>query len=190
MNRKLILASSSPRRKELMEEAGFAFEIHSEPVEEIFHHELGRNEAIMKIACDKAEASARRYPDAVVIGADTMVCYENDILGKPADRDDAIRMLSMLSGHTHEVITGVAIICREKTITFHAVTRVTFYDLDDDMISDYVDSKEPFDKAGSYGIQGTGRLLVEKIDGDYFNVVGLPIARVYRELKKLQETFK
>lgn len=186
-SREIILASKSSRRKELLEESGIKFQIHTEAVEEVLHLEQGVRLAVEQIALDKAKAVASKYPEAIVIGADTMVCLDDELLGKPIDEEDARAMLHRLSGNTHEVITGVALCLDDRCVIFHEVTKVTFYDLEETIIDAYIASKEPFDKAGAYGIQGKGRLFVKGIEGDFFNVVGLPIARVYREIKKLQK---
>ena len=185
-NREIILASNSPRRKELMEDIGIDFRIHSEQCDEIVDHNISKEEAIEQIAYAKAMAVYKKFPKSIVIGADTMVCYDGRMLGKPRDYEDAFQMLSMLSGEIHEVITGVAILCEGKELLFHEKTYVQFYDLNDEIIRWYLSTEEAFDKAGAYGIQGKGKLLVDEIRGDYYNVMGFPIARVYRELKNLQ----
>ena len=137
------------------------------------------------MALQKASDIFTQHPGAVVIGCDTMVIWKEERLGKPKDQADALRMLKMLSNQTHEVITGVALLSKTHTILFHETTKVTFYDLEEELLTAYVASDEPYDKAGAYGIQGMGKLLVKSIEGDYFNVVGLPISRVYRELLPL-----
>lgn len=183
----IILASNSPRRKELLEDTGLVFAIHSAECEEYFDSSLEVATAIENIAYEKAKAVLQKFPNEIVIGADTMVICNQHILGKPKKREDAFQMLSMLSGKCHEVISGVAILTENIKIIFHEKTMVTFYTLDESMINWYIDTMEPFDKAGAYGIQGKGKLLVKKICGDYYNVMGLPIAKVYREIKKLQK---
>ena len=125
------------------------------------------------------------FPDETVIGADTVVSIDGEILGKPHDEADAWRMLELLSGRTHSVFTGVAVISNGKLTTFAEETRVTFFPLDDREIARYIAAGEPFDKAGAYGIQGAGALLVKGIEGDYYNVMGLPAGRLYRLLKSL-----
>ncbi|MFA7156974.1 MAG: Maf family protein, partial [Bacilli bacterium] len=119
------------------------------------------------------------------IGADTGVFIDNTLLGKPKDKKDAYRMLKMLSGKTHKVITGVTIISPKKTYKINSISKVTFYDLSDEEIYNYISLEEPYDKAGAYGIQGFGATLIKKIDGDYFTIMGLPLAKVYRTLKKI-----
>ena len=182
---KIILASASPRRKELLETAGAEFEIIVADVDESVPEGTKPGDAAVMTAEKKAVAVAENHKDSIVIGADTIVVAEGKILGKPADKDDAYRMLTMLSGVEHKVITGVCLACGDKKITFAQESKVKFYDLTADEINAYVETGEPMDKAGAYGIQGRGCVLVEKIEGDYFNIVGLPVARVMKELNKL-----
>lgn len=183
--KKIILASSSPRRRELLETAGIKFEICVKEVDESIPAGTAPLEAAKMTALKKALATAESHKNDIVIGADTIVVAEGKILGKPKDKDDACAMLRMLSGIEHEVITGVCIICGEKTDSFAQVSRVKFYELTEDEIKSYVDTGEPMDKAGAYGIQGKGCILVEKIEGDYFNIVGLPVAEVVRAINKI-----
>lgn len=180
--KKIILASSSPRRKELLTTAGIEFEIHVKEVDESVPDGTPPAEAAKMTAAKKAAAVAEDYADCVVIGADTIVVANGKILGKPKDEADAESMLRMLSGIEHEVITGVCIIRNGTSETFAQISKVKFYNLTDEEISAYVATKEPMDKAGAYGIQGLGCKLVERIDGDYFNIVGLPVAEVCRKL--------
>ena len=184
-NKQLILASQSPRRKELMEDVGLVFECIPSNAEEIFPADQTIEDAIEDVAFQKANDIFLKHPDAIVIGCDTMVVDGNQKLGKPKSKEDAYHMLTSLSGKTHRVISGVAILSKDKKITFHDITYVTFYDIEDDLLETYLNSDEPYDKAGAYGIQGKGRLFVKEIKGDYFNVVGLPISRVYRALKEV-----
>lgn len=181
--RKIILASTSPRRKELLEQMGIPFEIETSDVEEVLKEDCTIEEAIEHIAYTKAFPVFEKHEDCVVIGADTIVYLNGEVLGKPHNEDQAISMLQSLSGKTHQVITGVAILSKEKKELFSIVSDVTFYDLSEEDIKAYVGSKEPLDKAGAYGIQGKGAFLVAKIVGDYYNIVGLPIAEVTRRLK-------
>lgn len=184
MNR-LILASSSPRRKELLELANLPFEILVSDIEETIPGNELPETIVQLLARQKAMAVAEKARDAYVIGADTIVVYNGIILGKPKTTEDAYATLKMLSDKTHEVLTGVSIISPELEVTFFERTKVTFWPLAEEEIKQYIASGEPMDKAGSYGIQGRGSLLVKKVEGDYFSVVGLPIARTVRELKKL-----
>ena len=184
--RKVILASSSPRRQELLALADIKFNLCIKSIDETIPEGMSPEEAAETTAMKKATAVAEISDEAIVIGADTIVVLDGEILGKPKDREDAFRMLRALSGRTHQVITGVCLTIGKQNRIFHVVSTVKFYDLTDEQIKRYVTTGEPMDKAGAYGIQGKGCLLVEKIDGDYFNIVGLPIARVAREIKELQ----
>lgn len=181
---KIVLASSSPRRKELLQTAGIDFEIDVEGVDEVPQGDTPE-EKVCSIAAQKCRPVAARRFDDCVIGADTVVSVDGDILGKPHNREDAKNMLRRLSGREHTVYTGVCISAHGKETVFSEATKVKFFDLTDKEIADYVLSGEPMDKAGAYGIQGLGCTLVEGIGGDYFNVVGLPVARVVREIKKI-----
>lgn len=185
--RRLILASASPRRQELLQDIGYPFDIVTADCEETFDHTASVFSAIEQIALVKARTVWEQHPEAVVLGADTMVCYENQMMGKPRSREDAYHMLKQLGGRTHTVISGVAIVWKGKAELFHEETSVTFYDLDEDLLMKYLDSSEPYDKAGAYGIQGMGKLFVREIHGDYFNVMGLPVAAVYRRIKPYLE---
>lgn len=180
----LILASSSPRRKELLENLHLSFTISSSEVDESFDPALSPEGVVMELAERKARAVFNGNPDAFVIGSDTIVVADGQILGKPADEAEAIRTLKRLSGRQHEVFTGVSILSPTSSTRFYEKTEVWFWELTDDEIKAYVQSGEPLDKAGAYGIQQLGSMLVKKINGDYFAVVGLPVARTIRELKK------
>jgi septum formation protein len=182
---RLILASGSPRRKELLEMANLPFEILASDIQERVPENATPEEIVQSLAYQKAKAIADMESDAYVLGADTIVVYNGLILGKPKTEQDAFETLKMLSGHTHEVLTGVAILSSRQKMTFYERTKVTFWELTDEEILNYIASGEPMDKAGSYGIQGRGSLFVKRIEGDYFSVVGLPIARTVRELRKL-----
>ena len=181
---KIILASGSPRRKELMELAGFNVTVSPTNADENIEYDGNPAAFVAELSKIKG-AAAKVNRDELVLSADTIVCIDNQILGKPEDENDAKRMLKMLSGKVHFVYTGVTIRYNEKIVTFTEKTEVEFFELTDEIIDYYVATNEPFDKAGGYGIQGKGCILVRKINGDYSNVVGLPIARVYREIEKL-----
>lgn len=181
---KYILASGSPRRKELLKFVLDDFEIITADIKEICPDNLKPTECPEYLALEKARNVAKNNSDSVVIGSDTAVFSDNKMLGKPKNELEAEKMLKSLSGKTHSVITGCAIIKGEKEISFSTETKVKFLKLSDAQIKDYIKTKEPLDKAGAYGIQGYGSLLVESITGDYFNVVGLPISRLNIELKK------
>lgn len=183
--KKIILASASPRRKELLETAGVEFEICVSDADESIPEGTKPSDAAKMTATKKALAVAQSHKDGIVIGADTIVVANSRILGKPKDKADAEAMLTMLSGIEHEVITGVCIVNGGEINAFEQISKVKFYDLTADEIKAYVATNEPMDKAGSYGIQGKGCTLVEKIDGDYFNIVGLPVAKVVREIRKI-----
>ena len=190
---KYILASASPRRKELLRKTGISFEIMPSSKEEVITEELPAD-VVTELAYQKAADIFSLYhkihdEDFTVIGADTVVSYKDEILGKPADEQEALDMLSMLADRTHQVYTGVSLIQKKqgkKTIkTFYCQTDVTLYPIDKEDLHRYVESGDPLDKAGAYGIQGDFSIHVKGIKGDYNNVVGLPIGRVYQELKSL-----
>ena len=182
--KRFIVASASPRRKEILENAGYVFEVIPSDADESIDSELSPCETVVSLACRKAQSVAEKNSDAVVFGCDTVVVSDGVILGKPKDKADAFSTLKMLSGKTHEVITGVCITENGKSESFYEVTKVTFYTLSDETIESYIDTNEVYDKAGSYGIQGFGSVLVNKIEGDYFSVVGLPISKTARVLSK------
>ena len=191
----IILASGSPRRKELLAQAGFDFEVEVSNADENVAEE-SPTEMVEELAARKAEAVVnlhnKKEDNCLVIGADTIVVLDGKILGKPADEADAKAMLASLSGRTHQVYTGVTLIRLRKaengsilqeSRTFSEGTDVSFYPLTKEEIRSYIATGEPMDKAGAYGIQGKAAVFVKEIKGDYNNVVGLPIARLYQELK-------
>lgn len=180
----IILASQSPRRQELLKLITSDFEIKVSNVDETLPDKITPKEAVMYLSKIKAEPFADG--DDIVIGADTVVALDGKILGKPKNEENAKEMLRFLSGRTHSVFTGVTLASNKKTKTFAVETKVKFFELTNEEIDAYIKTKEPFDKAGAYGIQGYGSLLVEKIDGDYFNVVGLPVSTLARELKAFE----
>lgn len=191
---KYILASSSPRRSELLEQAGISFEISKAQGEEISTKE-DPAEIVEELSCQKAVEVAKRYLEKykkdtiVVIGADTIVAYHDEIMGKPKDTADAASMLAKLQGNTHQVYTGVTLIVleagqekrRREVITFHEKTDVHMYSMTSEQIAAYVATGEPMDKAGAYAIQGKCAIYIKGINGDYNNVVGLPVARLMHE---------
>ena len=179
---RFILASKSPRRQELLQVITDDFEIIVSEVEEILPEGILPEEAPVYLSRIKAEAVAADHPDRVVIGADTVVILDSEVLGKPRDKDDAIRMLRALSGRVHTVVTGCSLIKGEHKLSFSEITHVEFYPLSGREIEEYIATGEPFDKAGAYGIQGKGSVLVRRIEGDFFNVMGLPVGRLKREL--------
>ncbi len=181
---KLILASGSPRRKELLEMAGFDFEVVKSGADETLPRGMRPADAVKYLSKLKAfDVLDMKGSGYTVLGSDTVVSIDDKILGKPKDEDDAKSMLEMLSGKTHSVYTGVTICSNEKSETFSVRSDVTFFDLTKEEIENYIKTKEPMDKAGAYGIQGKGSLLVKSVSGDFFNIVGLPISLVYRRLK-------
>ena len=198
----IILASQSPRRKELLEQIGLEFEICPAKGEEIITKTIPE-EVVMELSKQKAEEVAAMVSsyskqhkdittpsDILVIGADTVVAYDGKTLGKPKDEADAKATLTMLSGNTHSVFTGVTLVLIDKSgrageIVFYEKTDVKMHKMSEAEIDRYIETGEPMDKAGSYAIQGKCAIYIEKIDGDYNNVVGLPITRIYQELKKI-----
>lgn len=199
---RIVLASASPRRKELLEQIGMEFEICPAKGEEVITKDTV-DKAVMELSRQKAEEVAagilsynETHPelvtpqDILVIGADTVVAHDGTILGKPKDEADADRMLSLLSGDTHSVYTGVTLVFIDKSgrtgeLSFYEKTDVVMYPISKEERARYIAGGEPMDKAGSYGIQGQAAAFVKEIHGDYNNVVGLPVARLYQELKKL-----
>ncbi|MCL2697954.1 MAG: Maf family protein [Oscillospiraceae bacterium] len=179
----LVLASASPRRRELLKGAGYEFKTAPAESEEIVPKAKPETAAILT-AKSKALEVAAKYPNDVVLAADTIVFINNEIMNKPEDEADAFRMLSTLSGARHTVITAVCIVNGNKVRSFFGRTSVEFYKLTGDEIRAYIKTGEPFDKAGAYGIQEKGALLVKGIRGDFYNVMGLPLARTAQELKK------
>ena len=210
-NVRLVLASASPRRRELLSQIGLEFTVMPSTKEEnaktteagALVQELSRQKAVdiweqlsggqgQNPDADQEQISeetqgpnlnGKRQPELLVIGADTVVCCEGKILGKPHSREAAAEMLTALQGRSHEVYTGVTLYSQSETVTFFECTQVEFYPMTEVEISEYIDSKEPMDKAGAYGIQGLGARFVKGIRGDYNNVVGLPVGRLYQELK-------
>jgi len=188
MQREIFLASKSPRRRELIAELGLPFVFGSPDADETVPEGTEPMDAAILVARRKADA-ARSLPEAagrIIVSADTIVVVDGRIFGKPADRDDACAMLAALSGRAHQVMTGVCVVLPDgRSGSFCECTDVCFYALTEEEISSYVDTGEPMDKAGAYGIQGIGKLLVEGIKGDYYNVVGLPVARLSRFIDSL-----
>jgi septum formation protein len=183
---RLILASKSPRRKELLEGLGLEFETRTKEIEELFPPALFKEEIPLYLSNLKAQAfSEGLQPNELVITSDTVVWNENKQLGKPNNRAEAIEMLQSLSGKQHEVITAVTLMSKDKTQSFYETTKVFVKELSQDEIEYYIDNYKPYDKAGSYGIQEwIGFVGISKIEGDYFNVVGLPLFRLNEELNK------
>ena len=182
----LILASNSPRRKELLGQMGLKdFKVAAPNVDESVEDGLSPAETVEQLSLRKAQAAAKKAgPNDLIIAADTVVALDGVVLGKPRDEEDAFAMLSALSGREHRVYTGVTVLQGEQAVTEHEETAVTFRPLEDSEIRGYIATGEPMDKAGAYGIQGLGALLVSGIRGDYDNVVGLPVFRLGRILAR------
>ena len=188
----VVLASASPRRTELLEQAGIRHLVIPSQCEEHIQSEVPQ-EVVMELSAQKAEDVYTRYEkehpgeEFLVIGSDTVVAADGEILGKPKDEEDAFRMISLLQGETHQVYTGVTLLAKAeggaKRNTFFECSNVKVYPMDEEEIRDYIATKEPMDKAGAYGIQGGFAVYIRGIEGDYNNIVGLPIARLYQELK-------
>ncbi len=187
--KKIFLASGSPRRRELLEQIGLPFEVMISEVDETTEY-TSPQDVVRDLSAQKAQAvwqqlSREQQEESVVLGADTIVAYEGAILGKPKDAQDAHRMLVMLSGRTHQVYTGVTFCSSRGKESIFACTDVTLYEITDEEIRAYINTGEPMDKAGAYGIQGAFAAYVKEIRGDYNNVVGLPVGLVYQTWKKL-----
>ena len=190
MGYRFILASASPRRRELLKQIGVTFEVMPAKGEEVIT-ERQPEQVVKELSRQKAEeiAAGIQGEHVIILGADTVVAYDGKILGKPKDETDARRMLSMLCGNTHSVYTGVTVIVlkdgESQIHSFYEETKVTMYPMTDAQIFAYIQTKEPMDKAGAYGIQGKGAVFIEKIDGDYNNVVGLPLAKIFHKIEEV-----
>lgn len=178
----IILASASPRRTQILNLAKIKHQVISLPHEEIIDSTMDPEEIVQNLAYQKASLVLEKYPDSIVIGADTIV-YLDEILGKPKDKQDAYQMLKKLSNKTHKVITGVAVLSKDKSVKFASITNVTFTKMTDEEILEYIEEENVLDKAGAYAIQGMASKYISKIDGDYYNVVGLPISKLCDVLK-------
>ncbi len=183
---RIILASSSPRRRQLLHQIGVQFDIYPPHIEEVKSADELPVEYVQRLAREKAATIAAEYPEAIVLGSDTTVVLGNDILEKPADAEEAFAMLKRLSGNTHRVYTGFSLIQKGtgEEVTSYDTAEVTFRELDDEEIHAYIRTGSPLDKAGSYGIQDDyGAVFIERIVGDYYSVVGLPLTKVYLALR-------
>jgi len=183
----IVLASASPRRKELLAHITEDFEVMTSAADETLPPKIAPRDAVMLLAEKKAEWVAKELPEKTVIGSDTVVAVDDAILGKPADDDDARRMLRLLSGREHEVYTGVCVIKGGRREIFFDMAKVKFAAMTDNEINHYVASGECNDKAGAYAIQGLGARYIEYISGDYYSVVGLPVRKLYKTLSDMQE---
>lgn len=182
--KRFIVASASPRRREILNNAGYIFEVIPSDADENIPETMYCEDAVCELSRRKALAVLEKNKDAVVFGCDTVVALDGKILGKPKDDEDAKRMLRMLSGRVHSVSTGVCVADDNHCEVFCNTTKVEFYPLSEETIESYVSTGECSDKAGAYGIQGFGSVLVKKIDGDYFSVMGLPVSETARLLKE------
>lgn len=190
LSRPLLLASNSPRRRELLASLGLTFEVRVKEVNEDFPAHLKRADVAEFLASHKADAYAADIETEALITADTIVCLGDNILNKPQHYEEAFAMLRALSGTSHEVITGVCILTKQQKTVFHDVTKVYFKQLSDAEINYYITHYKPFDKAGAYGIQEwIGMVGIERIEGSYFNVVGLPVQMLYQKLAELHVLF-
>ena len=180
---KLVLASKSPRRSEILKNAGIDFTVRVADADETIPEGTKPEDAVVFLAARKAMA-VERTEDEVVLGADTIVVLDDKILGKPKDKTDAYNMIKSLSGRVHSVFTGVCAVGNGVSLTFAEETKVEFYPLSEDEINEYINTNEPYDKAGAYGIQGLASKFIRGIQGDYFNVVGLPVSSVYKKIIK------
>lgn len=181
--KRFIVASASPRRREILENAGYTFEIIPSDADETVEEGVSPEETVCELSRRKALSVLSANPDAVVFGCDTVVALDGQILGKPENDEDAKRMLRTLSGRRHTVSTGVCIADGNNVKTFFNTTEVEFYPLSEETVESYVSTGECSDKAGAYGIQGYGRVLVKEISGDYFSVMGLPVSQTARVLR-------
>jgi len=182
----LILASNSPRRQQLLKDLGFEFEVFTRDFDESFPDTLPALEVAEYLAIKKNRNYCKLRPECTIITSDTTVICDDHVLNKAANKKEAIDMLEMLSGRTHQVVSGVCISSPDKEVSFHDVTDVTFDAISSKEMDFYIDNYQPFDKAGSYGIQEwMGYFGIQKINGDYFNVMGLPLHKLYRKLKEL-----
>ncbi len=184
--KKIVLASASPRRKEILEQIGLSFDIVPSTCSEVITKNVPKD-IVEELACQKAQEIFEKVGESsIVIGADTIVVSNNKIMGKPKDEEDAFNMLNELQANTHVVYTGVCVFVKEnkmiKKLVFSEATNVSMYPISKKQILDYIATKEPMDKAGAYAVQGKFAIYIKKIDGDYNNVVGLPIARLYNEM--------
>lgn len=181
----IVLASQSPRRRELLTQMGLSYRVHAVDIDEHMDRDLAPGPLVEAISREKAKAcAALEGPGPLIIAADTVVAMDHAVLGKPHSREEAIQMLRLLSGHSHQVYTGFTVRRGERSVTQSECTRVTFRPLSGEEIEAYVATGEPMDKAGAYGIQGLGSLLITGIQGDYFNVMGLPVCALGQVCKE------
>lgn len=184
--KQLILASQSPRRKEILEKCNIPFQCIPADIDETLQKDVSLYKAVKELSFSKANAILKQYPDAIVIGSDTIVALNGIPLGKPKTKEKAYAMLKRLQGNTHEVITGLAFVSNKKTFKDVSVSKVTFANMTDEEIYAYIDTGECYDKAGAYGIQGYGGRYITHIEGDFYSIMGLPLHLVYKELKNIR----
>lgn len=184
---KIILASASPRRKQILENAGLIFEVHASSFDEKLKSHDFSKEIIEQFAYNKAKDVAEKFPEDIVISADTVVVFDDKIFMKPKDKEDAFGMLKSLSGKTHFVQTSICMLCKDKKLIKSIKTNVTFNDLSDELINYYIENYKPFDKAGAYGIQELPEGFVKSIDGDFENVMGISSYHVKEMLRTIKE---
>lgn len=189
MEEPMILASGSPRRRELLEQAEIPFEVVVSQAEEIITKEEP-GQVVEELSLCKARVVSRQYPKRLVLGADTVVVLDGQILGKPKDEEDAKRMLTKLQGRIHQVYTGVTLMKGNWEYSFHEAADVSVYPMTEEEIQSYIATGEPMDKAGAYGIQGKFAVYIKEIKGEYHTIVGLPIGRLYQELKLYEKSGK
>ena len=185
--KKIILASASPRRRELMEMLGYDFEVIVSEVDETMKEGLNPTAQVKDLAYRKAKAVYDQHPDAIVIGADTIVLVDDKILGKPHDEKEAEEMMKMLRGREHQVITGVAILSDKKQHHLSSESNVYFDSITNEEIANYIKTPEAYDKAGAYAIQGWAGKFISRIEGSYYNIMGLPIDKIYAKLKRMEK---
>ena len=184
---KIILASGSPRRREILSKMGFEVEVVPSAEERAPEKEMSPEDTVQYLAVEKGGDAKKNYLDDIVVSADTVVVLDGEIMGKPCDREDGERMLRALSGRVHRVLTAYAVFYKGKSLSKVVSTEVEFYNLSDEEINWYLDTGEPYDKAGAYGVQGLGAYLVKGITGDYLNVVGFPLADFCHTLKMIKK---
>jgi septum formation protein len=183
--RPVILASASPRRKELLEKTGLKFNVVESGLKESFDPKLKPQEVVRKLSLEKAKKVFQKYPDSIIIAADTIVAFNNKVIGKPKDENDVKNMLAALNNNSHFIITAFTVINGETTITRHEATKICMKDMPEEEIEKYAKTKEPYDKAGAYAIQGWAKKYITKIDGDESGAIGLPVPALLKELKEL-----
>ncbi len=185
--KKIILASASPRRRELLSRTGIVFTVETADIDETIDPSKALTEEIQRLAYRKAKAVLDKHPECIIIGSDTIVTIDQKVLGKPKDREDAERMLRVLSGRTHQVYTGLCILSSRREFSYLSINDIVFDELSEQEIEAYVSSDEPYDKAGAYAIQGLASRYITEIHGDFYAIMGLPIHIIYEELKNITD---